>query len=169
VYLYQGEELGLPEVLDLPDSARQDPIFVRTNGAQIGRDGCRVPMPWTSEPVAAHGFSPAGAAASPWLPQPDGWGRYAAERQAGDPRSMLSLYRRLLAARRELLGAADAELLEEHDDLVVLRRGDVVVACNAGRTPVECQAAAGLRAVVTTGDDAAGTTVPADSTVWFAP
>ena len=49
VYLYAGEELGLPEVLDLPDEARQDPIFARTGGAEIGRDGCRVPLPWTDD------------------------------------------------------------------------------------------------------------------------
>ncbi len=61
VYLYQGEELGLPEVLDLPDEAREDPVFARTGGALIGRDGCRVPLPWTAAVAASHGFSASGA------------------------------------------------------------------------------------------------------------
>ena len=56
-YLYQGEELGLPEVLDLPDEVRQDPTFFRTNGERKGRDGCRIPLPWTAEADGSHGFS----------------------------------------------------------------------------------------------------------------
>ena len=67
------------------------------------------------------------------MPPPDGWGEYAAERQDPDPDSVLALYRRLIAARRELLGSEGGELLEEHHDLVAVRRGDVVVACNVGR------------------------------------
>jgi alpha-glucosidase len=169
VYLYMGEELGLPEVLDLPDSAREDPVFFRTGGAQIGRDGCRIPMPWTASPDGAHGFSPDGTSAPPWMPPPDGWGDYAAERQESDPDSVLALYRRLIAARRELLGSAGGELLEEHHDLVAVRRGDVVVACNVGRAPVRCLAAAGLTAVLSTAEDPAGDVVPPDATVWFAP
>ena len=145
VYLYMGEELGLPEVLDLPDEAREDPVFFRTGGAQIGRDGCRVPMPWTAAPDDAFGFSPPGTTAAPWMPPPAGWGEYAAERQDTDPSSVLALYRRLIAARRDLLGSSDAELLDEHDDLVAIRRGDVVVACNVGREPRRCHAAEGLR------------------------
>lgn len=167
VYLYQGEELGLPEVLDLPDDVRQDPIFFNTHGAQIGRDGCRIPMPWTPDPAGAFGFSPTGADAAPWLPQPADWGTYAADTQDGDPASMLTLYRRLIVARRELLGDSGAELLAEHDDLVAVRRGDVVVACNTGRQPVPCVAAADLRCLLTTGDAPDGHTVPADTTVWF--
>ena len=75
VYLYQGEELGLPEVLDLPDEARQDPVFARTGGGRTGRDGCRIPLPWTAAPGGAHGFSlRRERPAAPWLPQPDGLG-----------------------------------------------------------------------------------------------
>jgi alpha-glucosidase len=166
VYLYQGEELGLPEVLDLPDDARQDPVFANTNRELIGRDGCRVPMPWTAAPDGAHGFSPPGGAA-PWLPVPDGWGAYAVERQQRDEDSVLQLYRRLIRLRRELLGDTGAELLTEPDDLVVMRRGDVVVACNTGREPVPCLAASGLRCLVTTGDEPDGNVVPADTTVWY--
>ncbi len=98
-YLYQGEELGLGEVEDIPASLRQDPMFHRTGGADIGRDGCRVPLPWsgTSPPF---GFSPAGARADPWLPQPASWAAYTVEAQDGQPESMLSLYRTALHLRR---------------------------------------------------------------------
>jgi len=166
VYLYQGEELGLPEVLDLPDDARQDPIFFNTGGELIGRDGCRIPLPWTEAPDGSHGFSPPGAA-PPWLPMPAGWGTYAVDRQERDPASVLQLYRRLIRLRRELLGDTGAELLTEHDDLVAVRRGDVVVACNTGREPVPCLAAEGKRCVLTTGDAPDGNVVPPDTTVWY--
>lgn len=97
VYLYQGEELGLEEVLDLPDEARQDPVFLRSGGTSLGRDGCRVPLPW-SDDGASLGFSPTGLS---WLPQPPGWRALAADVQADDPGSTLSLYRRALRLRRE--------------------------------------------------------------------
>ncbi len=82
VYLYAGEELGLPEVLDLPDEARQDPIFARTGGLEIGRDGCRVPLPWTDDAGTSFGFSPRGTA-DPWLPQPKEWARWNVAERAG--------------------------------------------------------------------------------------
>lgn len=104
LYLYLGEELGLPEVEDLPDDVRVDPIFHRSGGTDPGRDGCRVPLPWTSDGPSS-GFSPAVRAdgtppAAPWLPQPAGWGDLAAAAQEDDPGSMLSLYRASLAVRR---------------------------------------------------------------------
>ena len=168
VYLYQGEELGLPEVLEMPDAARQDPVFAGTGGLRKGRDGCRVPLPWTSSPAGSHGFSLTGdRPAAPWLPQPEGWGRYAADRQDRDGSSMLALYRRLIAARRSHLAVDEAELVDEHDDLVVLRRGRVLVACNTGRQPRDVAAAAGLTPLLTTGERPAGAVVPADTTVWF--
>ncbi len=87
VFLYQGQELGLEEV-DLPDSLRQDPIFHRTGGERKGRDGCRVPIPWTRA-----------LDSSAWLPQPPAWSELSVEAQRGDDASVLSLYRRALAAR----------------------------------------------------------------------
>ena len=85
VYLYQGEELGLPEWLDMPDDVRQDPVFANTGGAKKGRDGCRVPLPWTADPAGSHGFSPAGGtAARRGCRSPTDWGRYAADGQDGD-------------------------------------------------------------------------------------
>jgi alpha-glucosidase len=127
-------------------------------------------LPWTADPRAAHGFSPLDGVA-PWLPQPADWGRYAADGQVGDDSSMFSLYRRLIAARHEHLDGAGAELLETADDVVVLRRGDVVVACNVGADEADVPAAAGLVPVVTTAPDGAleSSAVPGDTTVWFSP
>jgi alpha-glucosidase len=99
VYLYQGEELGLWEVEDLPPDIRQDPIWHRNGGTDPGRDGCRVPMPWSgTEPP--FGFSPDGAAAPPWLPQPLAWQQHTIEAETGAPASMLELYRTALYLRR---------------------------------------------------------------------
>ncbi|MDR2931465.1 MAG: glycoside hydrolase family 13 protein [Propionibacteriaceae bacterium] len=99
LYLYQGEELGLPEVADLDASARQDPVFFRSPGHNVGRDGCRVPLPWTAS-GPSFGFGSAGS----HLPQPAWFGDYAVERQEADPNSTLALYRRALQLRRELQG-----------------------------------------------------------------
>ena len=99
-YIYQGEELGLPEVTDLPAAARQDPRFRRTGGSSPGRDGCRVPLPWTRD-GGNFGFSGTASPAAPWLPQPPEWGGYSVEAQLGDPDSFLSLYRAALRMRRE--------------------------------------------------------------------
>ncbi len=100
-YIYQGEELGLPEVTDLPDAARQDPRFHRTGGESPGRDGCRVPLPW-ARAGASFGFSGEVAdPAAPWLPQPADWGRYSVEAQLADPGSFFELYRTALRLRRE--------------------------------------------------------------------
>ncbi|ROO51186.1 alpha-glucosidase [Micromonospora sp. Llam0] len=102
-YLYQGEELGLPEVLDLPDHLRQDPAFGRTGRS---RDGCRVPLPWSGD-NPPYGFGPAGSVES-WLPAPAGWAPLTAQAQAGDPASTLELYRRALAIRAEHPALRDA-------------------------------------------------------------
>jgi alpha-glucosidase len=101
-YIYQGEELGLPEVTDIPDSARQDPTFRRTGGKMVGRDGCRVPLPW-DRGGDSFGFSRTEAASSPappWLPQPAGWGERSVAAQTADPDSFLTLYREALRIRR---------------------------------------------------------------------
>ena len=95
-YLYQGEELGLPEHTDLPDGLRQDPAYLRTGGRHTGRDGCRVPLPWQAD-APGFGFGPSGRT---WLPQPRIYGEYAVDRQEGVDGSTLELYRRLLALRR---------------------------------------------------------------------
>jgi alpha-glucosidase len=98
-YVYQGEELGLWEVEDIPYELRQDPMWHRSGHTDPGRDGCRVPLPWSGmEPP--FGFSPVGAPASPWLPQPLDWKDRTVQAQSGDPYSMLELYRTALRIRR---------------------------------------------------------------------
>ncbi|MFG2824909.1 glycoside hydrolase family 13 protein [Kitasatospora sp. NPDC048365] len=101
VYVYQGDELALGEVEDIPDHLLQDPTFVRSGGTDRGRDGCRVPLPWTPD-GGSLGFSPDGSA-DPWLPQPADWSALSAAAQAADPHSPLNLYRAALRLRRTRL------------------------------------------------------------------
>ncbi|MEA2827868.1 MAG: alpha-glucosidase [Actinomycetota bacterium] len=119
-YVYQGEELGLPQVTDLPDEVLQDPTFFRTGGLERGRDGCRVPLPWSGT-EAPFGFGPAGS--TPWLPQPPDWDRLTAEREAPDPNSMLTLYRQALRARKAHLGDEALEWVDSSADVLAFRRG----------------------------------------------
>ena len=100
-YIYQGEELGLPQVEDLPDEVLQDPAFLRSGGETRGRDGCRVPLPWSGTSRRS-GSRLAGV--TPWLPQPEEWASLTAEAQAADPDSTLSMYRDALRLRREIAG-----------------------------------------------------------------
>lgn len=97
-YVYQGQELGLDEVFDIPGEMRQDPAFITTQGERVGRDGCRVPLPWDTS-SASLGFNDG---AELWLPQPADWKKYAASVQAEDPDSALSLTRQALQLRKEL-------------------------------------------------------------------
>jgi len=126
VFLYQGEELGLEEA-DMPESARQDPIFFRTQGRLKGRDGCRVPLPWRRGMPNA-GFS----SASPWLPMPTGWDRFAVDAQAVAGDSTLGHFRRALAARRRLANRLPERVdwLSAPEGVLAYARGPLVVACN---------------------------------------
>ena len=108
-YVYQGEELGLAEVEDIPEEALQDPTWEQSGRTNRGRDGCRVPVPWAGE-APPFGFSPPGATDDPWLPQPDSWRGQTATDQDGDPGSMLELYRRALALRRSHPALGDGRL-----------------------------------------------------------
>ncbi len=143
MYVYQGEELGLPEVEDIPDEKRQDPTWERSGHTVRGRDGARVPLPWSDEEGASAGFSPDGAAA-PWLPQPDGWARYAASRQQGDPDSVLELYRTVLVRRRAhpALGDGDLTWVSAPGDAVLHLRREPGFACvvNLSDAPVDLPA-----------------------------
>jgi alpha-glucosidase len=98
-YVYQGDELGLWEVEDLPDEVLQDPTWRRSGHTERGRDGCRVPLPW-SDAAPPFGFSPAGAVKEPWLPQPAEFAGVTVAAQEADGGSMLALYRAALALRR---------------------------------------------------------------------
>ncbi|MGO2542921.1 glycoside hydrolase family 13 protein [Specibacter sp. AOP5-B1-6] len=144
-YLYQGEELGLPDHTTLPDEARQDPTFARTGGERLGRDGCRIPLPWRSGSQAA-GFSDgATAPAAPWLPQPSDWQSYARDTQAGDPASHLSLYRQALRIRSELkLGTGSLQWAEDYctADTLAFLNGDILVLINTGSDPLPLPAGA---------------------------
>lgn len=130
-YLYQGEELGLPEVVDLPDSVRQDPTWHRTGVERYGRDGCRVPIPWEAT-APAYGFNDTGES---WLPQPADWAEKARDSQVGVPGSTLELYRSALVLRREHklgVGAAVQWLDGYGPDVIAFRNGDVLVISNLG-------------------------------------
>ena len=109
-YMYQGEELGLPEVLEIPDDARQDPTFYRSPGVDVGRDGCRVPLPWVAQ-APSFGFGPDGSSVS-HLPQPGWFEEFAVDRQDGTEDSTLELYRRALALRHRLQGPEEIQWLD---------------------------------------------------------
>ena len=111
-YVYQGDELGLDEVEDLPDDVLQDPIWERSNHTSRGRDGCRVPIPWSGE-AAPFGFGSADT--PPWLPQPDRWATVTAAAQDPDPASHLNLYRAVLAERRRNPALGDGTLTWDDD------------------------------------------------------
>ncbi|MEV6755783.1 glycoside hydrolase family 13 protein [Streptomyces sp. NPDC051214] len=173
-YIYQGEELGLPEVTELPDEVRQDPAFFRSTGQDGTRDGCRVPLPWSGE-RAPFGFGPVEGGPS-WLPQPASWKDLSVEAQEGDPASTLEFYRRALAVRREhpALGAGrDVEWLESPEGVLSFRRtssrGAVVCTVNLTAAPVTVPTPGTL--LLSSTDAAPGadvTILPADSTVWWA-
>ncbi|HEV2345998.1 MAG TPA: glycoside hydrolase family 13 protein [Actinocrinis sp.] len=145
-YLYQGEELGLPEVQDLPDEARRDPIWERSGHTEHGRDGSRVPLPWRAD-APDFGFSlgpdhPEHAqhteAEPPWLPQPAWFADYSADRQESDPRSVLAFYRRALRERRNLDPDAPLAWLEiQRDDAIAFRRGDYVCVTVFDGPPID--------------------------------
>lgn len=131
-YLYQGEELGLQEVGQIPDHARQDPTFFRNTGVEVGRDGCRVPLPWEPQ-GSSFGFGAGGA----HLPQPAWFSTYAASTQDGDPRSTLSFYRRALALRRQLQGAESLQWHASANDVLHFSRpGGWHVVANFGSEPL---------------------------------
>jgi alpha-glucosidase len=141
VYIYQGEELGLWEVEDIPAQLRRDPIWYRTGGADPGRDGSRVPLPW-SGPEPPFGFSPPDAAKPPWLPQPAAWRELTAEAETGEPDSMLELYRTALRIRRAEPALGDGHLswLPAPDRVLAFDRGGVLCVANLSAAPVELPA-----------------------------
>ncbi len=164
-YVYQGEELGLPEVLDLPDEALQDPVWERSGHTDRGRDGCRVPIPWTTE-GRSFGFGPADS----WLPQPGDWGALSVQAQRHDPNSVLELYRSALRIRREHpdLGAGtDVEWLDAPEHVLHFRRDGFTCLVNLSPTTVRIRLDG--KVLLASGGHAtedADLLVPPDTTVW---
>ena len=159
-YLYQGEELGLHEVAEIPDAERQDPTFFRSPGVDQGRDGCRVPLPWT-EGGPAFGFGEAGA----HLPQPEWFGTYAVDLQDGDPASTLSLYRRALDLRHSLQTDEQLAWVETgRDDVVAFERPNGwTVVTNFGAEPADLPAGE----VLLSSSPFEGDALPGETTVWL--
>ncbi|MEV1007657.1 glycoside hydrolase family 13 protein [Streptomyces sp. NPDC049881] len=162
VYLYQGEERGLPEA-DIPRDRITDPMHERSGGVDPGRDGCRVPLPWEgTEPP--YGFG----GADTWLPQPADWAPYTVEQQDADPASMLNLYRTALRLRRELLDADPTGLtwLEAPAGVLAFTRSDgLVCAVNLAAEPVALPA---HTAVLLSSDPLdEGGLLPPDTAVWL--
>ncbi|MFU8851977.1 glycoside hydrolase family 13 protein [Micromonospora sp. SL1-18] len=161
-YLYQGEELGLPEHTTLPDEARQDPTWERSGHTQRGRDGCRVPIPWAADDPS-YGFGPTDAS---WLPQPPIWAEYALDRQRGVPGSTYELYRTALRLRREHeLGAGALHWLSSGDEVLTFTNGGLTVLTNFGATPVPLPPGAEVLVASAPLDEADA--VPTDVTVWY--
>jgi alpha-glucosidase len=165
-YLYQGEELGLPEHTTLPDDARQDPTWVRSRHENRGRDGCRVPVPW----AAADGRGPSygfNAGDASWLPQPESFAEYALDGQRGVEGSTYELYRRALRLRREHgLGTDELTWVESAGpDVIALAVGAVLVMANLGTEPAALPEA--LEVLVTSGDLAPDGRLPVDTSAWL--
>jgi alpha-glucosidase len=166
VYVYQGEELGLWEVQDIPDELRQDPIWQRTGGADPGRDGCRVPLPWSGhEPP--FGFSPPDAASEPWLPQPKDWRDLTVEAESAGAGSMLELYRSALRIRRAepALGDGPMRWLPSPDGVLDFDRGGGVrCVVNLSAAPVPLPADA--QVILASGPVPGGQLAP-DTAIWL--
>ena len=162
VYLYNGDELGLPNVDDLPEEVLQDPVWERSGHTVRGRDGCRVPLPWSGgEPP--YGFS---SRSETWLPMPSGWAGLTVEAQAADPSSIQSLYRTALELRSSSPSFAgqDLQWLPAPEGCLVFRRpGGLVCLLNVSAAPVPLPEGRVLLASA----DVSGGEVPMDTAVWL--
>ncbi|MFC5931749.1 alpha-amylase [Cryobacterium melibiosiphilum] len=156
-YLYQGEELGLPEVADLPVAALQDPIWSRTNGVRKGRDGSRVALPWTrSGPSFGFGVTPA------VLPQPDWFGSLSVEAQSGVHGSTLSMYREALALRRSMQRDAVVDVRADGEVLYITRSDGFTSVTNFGVVAIALP-----EGRVCLGSASASTVLEPSTTVWL--
>ncbi|HKD97494.1 MAG TPA: glycoside hydrolase family 13 protein [Micromonosporaceae bacterium] len=166
VYIYQGDELGLEEVLDIPEALIQDPTWVRSGGTDRGRDGCRVPLPWSGD-QPPFDFS-ARPTAEPWLPQPVSWKSSTVEVQSDDPGSMLSLYRQALAVRRAELAGLPEEvswLPTGGDAVFAFGRGDgFACVVNFSPAPVPLPP---YREIVLASGPLTGGLLPTDTCAWL--
>ncbi len=165
-YIYQGEELGLPEVEDLPEAVLDDPTWERSGHTKRGRDGSRVPIPW-SDDEPPFGFSPDGSA-EPWLPQPAFWREHTVEALERQPDSILRLYREALGIRRRhpALGDGTLRWLDAPDDVLMFARDPgFVCAVNLSDEPLPRPEGEVLLA---SGPSADPSAVPPDTAVWLA-
>lgn len=164
-YVYQGEELGLPEVEDLPEDALQDPTWHRSGHTDRGRDGCRVPIPWSGD-APPYGFGPG---ETTWLPQPADWGPLTVAAQEGDPSSMLELYRTALSLRRRTPALGDGGMRLRDDlgeDVVAFdREPGLTCVVNMGVEPVALPAGADV--LLASGPLPVDGTLPSDTAVWL--
>jgi len=136
-YIYQGEELSLPEVREIPEDRLEDPRWQMSNHTDKGRDGCRVPIPWDQDEKGAFGFSSKSALTrnQSWLPQPEWWGEYSVSRQDADSDSTLNLYRKALELRKTEAGLGDGEMewVEIRNDVLAFKRpGNFACMVNFG-------------------------------------
>jgi alpha-glucosidase len=163
-YVYQGEELGLPEVEDLPEDVLQDPTWERSGRTDRGRDGCRVPIPWSGD-APPYGF---GTGPTTWLPQPGDWGPLTVEAQTGDPASTLELYRAALRLRRELPALGDGVLVFRDDlgpDVVAFdREPGFTCVVNMGAEPAALPPG---EVLLSSADLPGDGTLPGDAAVWL--
>ena len=161
-YLYQGEELGLPDHTALDDGLRQDPTWWRSEYTEAGRDGCRIPLPWESD-APGLGFGPTGKT---WLPQPESYAPLARDRQVGADGSTLEMYQSALALRRAFkLGAGSLEWgIDRGADAIAYRNGEVTVISNMGSKSVPLPAGEVLMA---SQDLPADGMLPPDVTAWL--
>ena len=159
-YLYAGEELGLPQV-EVPEEARQDPTWQRDGG--LGRDGCRVPLPWSGD-TPPYGFGP--GSGQPWLPQPEAFAGLTVDAQHADPDSTLNLVRAALRHRRALLPSLGEriDLLDRGDDVLAYRRCGLTCVVNCGTRAVDI---ADLGRPILVSGHGVDTTLPPDTAAWF--
>ncbi len=160
-YLYQGEELGLPDHTALDDGLRQDPTWWRSGYTEAGRDGCRVPLPWEAESPGL-GFGPGG---STWLPQPPEYAELARDRQVDVDGSTLEMYRTALVFRRAFaLSVGSLTWVDGGPGVLRFTNGELTVAANTGSTPVPMPDGELLMA---SADLARDGMLPPDVTVWL--
>ncbi|MDF3313334.1 glycoside hydrolase family 13 protein [Rhodococcus sp. T2V] len=162
-YLYQGEELGLPDNTLIPDSARNDPGFFVSNGAYAGRDGCRVPIPWIGTGPSL-GFNDTGRL---WLPQPEDYAKLAVEQQIGVPGSTLEFYRDALRLRRDfVLGSGSLSWVTSPEKVLAFDNRTVRVIANLSESPVALTAGADI--LLASDEEAvSGGLLHPDHTVWL--
>lgn len=162
-YVYQGEELALEEIEDLPAEARQDPTWAQSGFTDVGRDGCRIPLPWT-ESSAPYGFASHPDAVA-WLPQPEHWAEHSVEAQDRDPDSTLNLYRAALQIRPSLWRAAgEVAWVQVAPDVAAFARGAAQCWVNTGQTAVPLPAGA---TVVLASEGGVDGELPPDTAVWL--